>query len=278
MQLPAAGLRRIHSVLDRLGDAAASGDSSALTVPISSVEFRDVTVGYMPGSPVLSTVSFGVDTGEMVAIAGPSGSGKTTLMLALPRFLELQAGTILVNGIDLRQIPPATIRERVAFVFQQEVLFSATIEENIRYGRLDATPEQVRNAARLAGAAGFIENLPEGYATMLGRRGARLSVGQKQRIAIARALLGDPAMLILDEPTAPLDLESETNLIATLRDLARDRIVLIVAHRANTLAACDRVLFFSGGTLRASGTHAGLLASSAAYRAYVAATETEIHA
>jgi ATP-binding cassette subfamily B protein len=157
-------------------------------------------------------------------------------------------------------------------------LFSATIEDNIRYGRLDATSEQVRAAATMAGAAEFIERLPDGYATMLGRRGTRLSVGQKQRIAIARALLASPSVLILDEPTAPLDSVSETTLIKMLRDLAHNRIVMIVAHRANTLAACDRVLFVHQGTLEASGSHAHLLESSSSYRAYLAATESEIHA
>ncbi|MGO9602080.1 MAG: ABC transporter ATP-binding protein [Candidatus Binataceae bacterium] len=278
MQLPAAGLRRIYSVLDRLGETLPRGGAVNLAEPISSIEFRDISVGYFAGVPVLDHLSFNLRTGEVVALAGPSGAGKTTLILALPRFLEPQTGTVFLNGVDMAQMALSTVRARIAFVFQQEALFSATIEDNIRYGRLEATPEEVRRAAETAGAAEFIEKLPDGFATMLGRRGTRLSVGQKQRIAIARALMGNPDVLILDEPTAPLDTASENKLIAMLRELARTRIVLIVAHRVSTLAASDRVLFVRDGALQASGTHSLLLASSASYRSYLAATESVIHA
>lgn len=277
MQIPAAGLRRIHSVLDRLERRDNRIEPAVLSEPIARVEFRDVSVGYERIAPILNSVSFRLERGEMVALAGASGAGKTTLILALPRFLEPLSGTILINGADSRALSADSIQRRVGFVFQQEALFSASIEENIRYGRLDAGVEDVREAAAMAGAAEFIERLPDGYATVLGRRGTRLSVGQKQRIAIARALLARPDLLILDEPTAPLDGTSEANLIATLRHLAARRIVLIVAHRASTLAACDRVLFVNEGTLSACGTHQQLLDTSPAYRTYLSATASEIH-
>jgi ABC-type multidrug transport system fused ATPase/permease subunit len=278
MQLPTAGLRRIHSVLDRL-EANRSVEIGATDVgSIDSLALRDVSVGYTRNAPVLSSISFQLKRGEMVALAGPSGAGKTTLILALPGFLPPLDGHLVVNGIDSDGRAAASLRSQVGFVFQQEALFSATIEDNIRYGRLDATAEQIHAAATMAGAAEFIERLPDGYATMLGRRGTRLSVGQKQRIAIARALLARPGVLVLDEPTAPLDSLSEANLIGMLCDLARTRIVIVVAHRASTLAACDRVLFVHEGTLEASGTHAQLLESSSSYRAYLAATESEIRA
>jgi ABC-type multidrug transport system fused ATPase/permease subunit len=278
MQLPAAGLRRIHSVLDRL-EANRSVEIGATDVgSIDSLALRDVSVGYTRNAPVLSSISFQLKRGEMVALAGPSGAGKTTLILALPGFLPPLDGHLVVNGIDSDGGAAASLRSQVGFVFQQEALFSATIEDNIRYGRLDATVEQIHAAATMAGAAEFIERLPDGYATMLGRRGTRLSVGQKQRIAIARALLARPGVLVLDEPTAPLDSLSEANLIGMLCDLARTRIVIVVAHRASTLAACDRVLFVHEGTLEASGTHAQLLESSSSYRAYLATTESEIRA
>ncbi|HTR62214.1 MAG TPA: ABC transporter ATP-binding protein [Candidatus Binataceae bacterium] len=273
MQLPAAGLRRIHSVLDRLQSGTAPGLDGDSVTSIRDVTFTDVSVGYAPGAPVLHSVSFQIVRGEMIALTGPSGTGKTTLILALPGFLEPIAGTISINGHDGRLLNARDLRGHVGFVFQQEALFSATIEENIRYGRLDASTEEVRLAAEKAGAAEFISQLSDGYSTMLGRRGTRLSVGQKQRIAIARALLAQSDVLILDEPTAPLDSASETNLIATLRAIARERIVLIVAHRPTTLAACDRVLFLHQGTLEASGTHASLTASSPTYRAYIAETD-----
>ena len=276
MQVPAAGLRRIHSVLDRLEIARTPHINRDVINSIREVTFDDVSVGYAPEAPVLRSISFQIHRGEMVALAGPSGTGKTTLILALPGLLAPLAGRISINSEDGRDLTSDDLRDHVGFVFQQEALFSATIEQNIRYGRLDASAQDIRDAAEKAGAAEFIVHLSDGYATMLGRRGARLSVGQKQRIAIARALLARPDMLILDEPTAPLDAASETALIATLREIARDRIVLIVAHRPATLAACDRVLFLRQGVLEASGTHAGLLASAPSYRTYLAESESAL--
>jgi ATP-binding cassette subfamily B protein len=216
--------------------------------------------------------------GEMVALAGPSGCGKTTLIHSIPRFIEPSAGTIAFDGVDSRAVAPDTIRARVGFVFQNESLFSTSIEDNIRYGSDDGSQADVREAAAMAGAAEFIDRLPDGYSTMLGRRGARLSVGQKQRIAIARALLRRPEIIVLDEPAAPLDPASESELLKTLTVLARDRIVIIVAHRAGTLAACDRVFFVHDGTIAASGTHAHLLATNRAYQAYLAQSAAEIPA
>jgi ATP-binding cassette subfamily B protein len=281
IQAPVAGLRRVHSVLDNLGEptggSLGGNGATKLDARIGMLEFRDVAIGY-GATTVLSDVSMALKAGELVALAGPSGCGKTTLIYSIPRFLEPVSGTIRFDGTDSRSVAPDAIRERVGFVFQQESLFSVSIDDNIRYGSANRTEAQVREAAQMAGAAGFIEQLPDRYATMLGRRGARLSVGQKQRIAIARALLRRPEIMVLDEPTAPLDPGSESDLIKTLRELARDRIVIIVAHRADTLAACDRVLFVHGGTMAASGTHKDLLATCAPYRAYLAHTASEIQA
>ncbi len=281
VQAPVAGLRRVHSVLDSLGEPAAVGlagnGAAGLGPRIGTLEFRRVAIGY-GATTVLSDVSMALRAGELVALAGPSGCGKTTLIYSIPRFLEPSAGAIEFDGTDSRSVAPDAIRERVGFVFQQESLFSVSIDDNIRYGSPGASDAGVREAAAMAGAAGFIEQLPDGYATILGRRGARLSVGQKQRIAIARALLRRPEIMVLDEPTAPLDPGSESDLIKTLRALARDRIVIIVAHRADTLAACDRVLFVHGGTIAAAGTHLELLESNQAYRDYLAHTGSEIHA
>lgn len=280
VQAPVAGLRRVHSVLDSLrepGGAGLAGNGAGeLDTRIGTLEFRGVAIGY-GATTVLSDVSMALRAGELVALAGPSGCGKTTLIYSIPRFLEPSAGAIEFDGRDSRSVAPDAIRDRVGFVFQQESLFSVSIDDNIRYGSPGASETGVREAAAMAGAAGFIEQLPDGYATMLGRRGARLSVGQKQRIAIARALLRRPEIMVLDEPTAPLDPGSESDLIKTLRALARDRIVIIVAHRADTLAACDRVLFVHGGTMAAAGTHLQLLESSQAYREYLAHTNSEIH-
>ncbi|HVA76958.1 MAG TPA: ABC transporter ATP-binding protein [Candidatus Binataceae bacterium] len=278
VQPAVAGLRRVHSVLDGFAEAATPRNGDAAEVSIGEIALSKVAVGYIAAQPILKDVSITLRSGEIAAIAGASGAGKTTLILSIPRFIEIAAGSISLDGKNIAGIAPDTIRSRVGFVFQQEALFSESIADNIRYGHRDATDAEVRAAAARAGAAEFIDRLPDGYATILGRRGARLSVGQKQRIAIARAIVRSPDVLILDEPTAPLDPASEGALMATLRDLARTRIVVIVAHRPNTLGACDRVFFIDGGTLAGAGTHAELLESSPAYRAYLAVTESEIHA
>jgi ABC-type multidrug transport system fused ATPase/permease subunit len=277
MQGSVAGLRRVHSVLDNLAEPVADGNGSGLDARVSRLEFSGVAVGY-GAATVLNGVTMSMHAGEMVALAGPSGCGKTTLIHSIPRFIEPSAGTIAFDGVDSRAVAPHSIRARVGFVFQNESLFSISIEENIRYGSDGASVTDVREAAAMAGAAEFIDRLPDGYATILGRRGARLSVGQKQRIAIARALLRRPEIIVLDEPAAPLDPASESELIKTLTALARDRIVIIVAHRTGTLAACDRVFFIHDRTIAASGTHAHLLATNLAYQAYLAQTAAEIPA
>jgi ATP-binding cassette, subfamily B, bacterial MsbA len=277
LQGAVAGMRRVHSVLDGLGEVVKSTPNGGAPPPISTIEFRDVALGY-DGTLVLRGVSMLMRAGEMAAVAGASGAGKTTIIYAIPRFIELRGGEISFNGRTSDSIATHELRRRVGFVFQQEALFSASIADNIRYGVPGASLDAVKQAAVAAGASTFIEQMQQGYETMLGRRGARLSVGQKQRIAIARALLLNPEVLILDEPTAPLDSSNETSLMTTLRGLARDRIVLIVAHRADTLAACDRIYFVGDGTIAASGTHENLLATVPAYARYLAASQAEIPA
>ena len=277
IQASVAGLRRVHSVLDNLAEPGSDGSGDGLSTRVNNLAFNGVAVGY-GATTVLSGVTISMRSGEMVALAGPSGCGKTTLIHSIPRFIEPSAGTIAFDGIDSRAVAPDTIRARMGFVFQNESLFSTSIEDNIRYGSDSASSADVREAAAMAGAAEFIDRLPDGYSTMLGRRGARLSVGQKQRIAIARALLRRPEIMVLDEPAAPLDPASESDLLKTLAALARDRIVIIVAHRAGTLAACDKVFFIHGKTIGAAGTHAHLLATDRDYQAYLAQTDAEIPA
>ena len=275
VQSSVAGLRRVHSVLDNLAEPVAGVRRGGLDARISSLEFSGVAIGY-GATTILTNITMSTRAGQMVALAGPSGCGKTTLIHSIPRFIEPSAGTIAFDGVDSREVAPDSIRARVGFVFQNESLFSTSIEDNIRYGSTGASQAEVREAAAMAGAAEFIDRLPDGYSTMLGRRGARLSVGQKQRIAIARALLRRPEIIVLDEPAAPLDPASESDLITTLTALARDRIVIIVAHRPDALAACGRVFFIHDGTIAASGTHAQLLATNLAYRAYLAQTAADI--
>jgi ABC-type multidrug transport system fused ATPase/permease subunit len=270
LQAPIAGMRRIHSVLDHLPDDLTPGGDGQVAQPVREIEFHDVSVSYAAHVPVLQHVGLRFVAGELAGIAGPSGAGKSTLVNCIPRFLEPSNGEILINGANLRMLPTRTLRKRIALVFQEEALFSATIADNISYGSPDASAAAVRRAAEMAGAAEFIERMPEGYLTMLGRRGTRLSAGQKQRIAIARALLCEPDVLILDEPMGPLDPASERSLLEVLRQLARTHIVIIVAHRAETLASCDRVYLMSEGRLCASGTHSDLIKTCPAYVAYLA--------
>jgi ATP-binding cassette subfamily B protein len=276
LQTPISGLRRVFSVLDRLDEDQGPREGGIDPGQITRIELRHVSIAYEGAAPVVRDISFQLRRGELTALAGPSGTGKTTIVCSIPRFIEPYGGEILINGTDTRRISLDVLRSRIGFVFQQEALFSRSIADNIRYGAPEASEAQMREAARLAGAADFIAELPEKYETMLGRRGARLSVGQKQRIAIARALLRKPEVLVLDEPTAPLDPGSEADLMRTLRDLARDHIVLIVAHRAGTLAECDRILFASNGSIIASGSHDELRHTCEPYREYLSVSQSEI--
>jgi ATP-binding cassette subfamily B protein len=269
LQAPIAGMRRIHSVLDYLPYDLSPGDSGQLPQRIREIEFIDVSAGYVPQAPILERVRLHFVAGELAGIAGPSGAGKSTLVSCMPRFLAPSSGEILINGANLHALSPRALRKHIALVFQEEALFSATIADNIGYGSPEASASAIRRAAEMAGAAEFIERMPQGYLTMLGRRGTRLSAGQKQRVAIARALLCDPDVLILDEPMGPLDPASERSLMRVIREVARTRIVIIVAHRAETLASCDKVHLLSEGRVCASGTHAQLIRTCPPYQAYL---------
>jgi ABC-type multidrug transport system fused ATPase/permease subunit len=266
LQAPIAGMRRIYSVLDHLPRELTAGGEDQLPESIREIDFEDVSAGYVVEVPVVKHIHVRFVAGELTGIAGSSGAGKSTLVNCIPRFVEPSAGRILINGVDLRFLSPAVLRKRIALVFQDEALFSTTVADNICYGFPHAAADAIRKAAEMAGAAEFIEQMPKGYSTQLGRRGTRLSAGQKQRIAIARALLRDPDVLVLDEPMAPLDSAAERSLLVLLRQLADRRIVIVVAHRADTLASCDKVHFISEGRVCASGTHEELVKCCPAYQ------------
>ena len=217
-----------------------------------------------------------VAAGENVAGVGPSGAGKSTLFQLLLRFYDPQQGTVRVDGVDVTTTDPDAVRRRIGIVPQDTVIFSADAMENIRYGRADATDDEVRAAARAAIADEFIERLPEGYKTFLGERGVRLSGGQRQRIAIARAILKNPPLLLLDEATSALDAESERMVQAALENLMQNRTTLVIAHRLATVRKADRIIVMDDGRIVATGTHESLVREEGLY-ARLAALQFGLH-
>jgi ABC-type multidrug transport system fused ATPase/permease subunit len=263
------GLRRVFELMDRPTDPQPE-QPVALPGIDQGFAFEGVGFRYPDGTRALSGISFEARRGELIALVGPAGAGKTTLAQMFPRFLSACEGRIQVDGRDLESIDRDDLRAQIAFVFQEPVLFDASPLENIRVGKPEATLAEAREAARLAGADAFIQALPQGYDTPLGRAGGRLSVGQKQRLSIARALVRRAPVLVLDEPTAALDPETEATLVATLREASRDRLVVVIAHRLSTIRSADEILFLGDGEIQERGSHAELMArTGGAYRHFV---------
>ncbi len=254
---------RVFELLEEEPAVTSPVDPVTLPRPIrGELEFRNVSFSYRsgPDAPAtLAEVSFRMMPGEVVAVVGPSGAGKTTIASLIPRFWDPTAGSITLDGIDLKRLPLGTLRGAVGLVPQEPALFSGTIRENIAYARPDATAEEITAAARVANAHDFIAGLPEGYDTMVGERGVKLSGGQRQRIAIARAVLKDPAVLVLDEATSALDTESERLVELALERLLAGRTTLIIAHRLSTVQRADRLVVLDHGRVVEEGSHAELL-------------------
>jgi ABC-type multidrug transport system fused ATPase/permease subunit len=214
---------------------------------------------------VLDDLEFTVNAGERVALVGPSGSGKTTIVSLLPRLYDVTEGRILIDGVDVRDYSLSALRQGIAIVQQESLIFSGTVRENLKYGRPNASDEEVVEAAKAANAHEFITHLPTGYDTMLGERGVNLSGGQRQRLSIARALLKNPRILILDEATSALDTESEALVQAALERLMRGRTCFIIAHRLSTVRGADRILVIQNGRVAEEGPHEALLAKNGVY-------------
>ncbi|MBP2493860.1 ATP-binding cassette subfamily B protein [Methylobacterium sp. PvP062] len=260
-----AGFRRYQELLATEPDITDRPEARAVGALRGDIRFEGVGFGYGPGRPVFSGLDLAVAAGETVAFVGPSGVGKTTLCALLPRFYEVEAGRITVDGLDIRDITLASLRRQIGIVQQDVFLFAGTIRENIAYGRLDATEAEIDAAARRARLGGLIDGLPEGLDTVVGERGVRLSGGQKQRIAIARVFLKNPPILILDEATSALDTETEREIQRALAELARGRTTLVIAHRLATVRDADRIVVLGEGGVVEEGRHAALLAAGGPY-------------
>lgn len=264
IQSAIAGAERVFEVMDM---ASEYDHEKSVQLPRlrGEVVFRDVTFGYKPDSPILSGVSFQAKPGEKIALVGPTGAGKTTIINLLTRFYEINEGTVLIDGLDIREIDKNELRGQLGMVLQDAHVFSGTIRENIRFGRLDATDQEVEEAAKLANADGFIARLSHGYDTMLGAEGGSLSHGQRQLLTIARAILADPAILILDEATSSVDTRTEMHIQQAMKTLMQGRTSFVIAHRLSTIQDADRILVIQNGRIAEQGNHEELLEMQGVY-------------
>ncbi len=265
IQKAMAGADRVFALLDMEETVTSAPGAKTLPPVEGRVCFSDVSFSYREDVPALTDLTFTAEPGQMIAFVGPSGAGKSTVTNLIPRFYDVTGGSITVDGYDVRDVTTESLRSQIGIVPQETVLFSATVRENIRYGRLNATDAEIEAAAKSANAHDFIMALPEGYDTEIGERGANLSGGQRQRIAIARAILKDPRILILDEATSALDTESEKVVQAALDRLMVGRTSFVIAHRLSTIIGADRIYVLDGGRVREQGTHEELLAAGGLY-------------
>ena len=265
IQSAIAGAERIYEFLDTQPDVTDKPGAVEMPPIAGHVELRDVHMSYNDGEPVLRGVSLEAQPGQTIALVGPTGAGKTTIINLLPRFYDVTAGAVIIDGHDVRDVTRASLRRQIGLVLQDTFLFSDTVLNNIRYGRMDASDEEVIAAAKLAHAHDFISGLPEGYHTLLGERGAGLSQGQRQLLAIARAALANPRLLILDEATSSVDTRTERLIQKALEELLKGRTSFVVAHRLSTIRNADQVFVIDDGRIIERGTHESLLEARGFY-------------
>jgi ATP-binding cassette, subfamily B, multidrug efflux pump len=264
-QAALAGAERIYNILDEEPEPPDPPGKEKLDDVEGRIEFEKVTFAYEPGRPVLHDVSFEVEPGQTVALVGPTGAGKTTIANLIPRFYDASAGSVRVDGRDVREVERRSLRERIATVLQEPFLFYGSVAENIGYGREGASREEIEGAARAVSAHNFIAALPEGYDTAIGTGGGTLSHGQRQLVSFARAVLADPRILILDEATSNVDTRTEALIQRALRTLLEGRTSAVIAHRLSTIRNADLILVIDSGRISERGTHASLLAAGGLY-------------
>lgn len=260
-----AGAERVFAVMDN-PDETDEGTVQLKTDEITgNISFKNIDFSYVPGQQVLHGMDFEVRNGQKIAIVGATGSGKTTVVNLLTRFYDVDGGGVYIDGVNVNDITKKSLRENIAIVLQDTVLFSDSIAANIRYGRLDATMDEIKKAAEVANAAEFIERLPQGYDTVLSESGSNLSGGQRQLLSIARAVLADPKILILDEATSSVDTRTELHIQQALVELMKNRTSLIIAHRLSTIRDADKIVVVDAGRVVETGNHEELLAQKGRY-------------
>jgi ABC-type multidrug transport system fused ATPase/permease subunit len=261
-----AGAKRVRAMFALTPETIDAPDAVEATGIVGDIRFENVGFTYPSGKDVLDSIEFNAKPGEMVALVGLTGAGKTTLVSLIPRFYDTTSGRVVLDGLDVRQYKVRSLREKIAIVLQDPVLFQGSIAENLRYGRLDATQEEIVEAAKAAHAHDFIMRLPNGYDTDIAKAGGSLSGGERQRLSIARAVIKNAPILILDEPTSSLDAISEEIVFGALRRLRAGRTTIVIAHRLSTVRDADCILVLDGGRISAKGRHDELLRSSELYR------------
>ena len=258
--------RRIHETMSLQPEIEDVSDAIKVENPVGNIKFENVNFAYNDDRPILRNINFEVNAGEMLAVVGLTGAGKSTLVSLIPRFYETSGGVVRIDGVDVREMQLKSLREAISVVTQEPILFSASVGENIKYGKLNATQTEIIEAAKAAQAHEFIEKMSEGYETELGDSGSQLSGGERQRVSIARALLKNAPILILDEPTSALDSRSESKIFSALRSLMKNRTTIVIAHRLSTIRDADKIIVIDGGEIVGQGNHEQLLRENELYR------------